>query len=161
MSKRKRKLTPGQRRARRKRKPETMIVFINGKQKRVPRYAEPMIEGLPVDEFVRRIADGIWYLQDEDYAALYEWEQRQSDFYRGTPGEPPAQEANEEWICDEQWMLGEEYRDDLYTQVVRQRKVDFCPDTERPPTPEFPEVLDEDDGTLPGCEFQLPETNGE
>jgi hypothetical protein len=54
----KRKLTAAQRRARRERRENTMIVFINGKQKRVPR--EPTIDGLPVDEFIARNADPIW-----------------------------------------------------------------------------------------------------
>jgi hypothetical protein len=62
MPKPKRKLTGAQRAARRRRKAETMIIFINGKQKRVRR--EPMIEGLPVDEFIRRNADPIWLAQE-------------------------------------------------------------------------------------------------
>ena len=40
-----------------------MTVFINGKQKRVPR--QPTIEGLPVDEFIARNADPIWLRQNE------------------------------------------------------------------------------------------------
>jgi hypothetical protein len=62
MPKPKRKLTSAQRAAKRRRKAETMIVFINGKQKRVRR--EPTIEGLPVDEFIRRNADPIWLTQE-------------------------------------------------------------------------------------------------
>ena len=57
----KRKLTSAQREARRKRSRETMIIFINGKQKRVPR--PPTIEGLSVDEFIARNADPIWLHQ--------------------------------------------------------------------------------------------------
>ncbi len=59
MSKRKpkRKLTSEQRRARRERKRKYRIIFINGKQKRVPR--EPLIEGLPVEWFIARNADPI------------------------------------------------------------------------------------------------------
>jgi hypothetical protein len=68
----KRKLTPEQRRQRRKRRHETMIIFINGKQKRVPRFSEPMVEGLPVDEFIRRNADDIWLTQNECYELLHE-----------------------------------------------------------------------------------------
>ena len=56
--KQKRKLTAAERRARCERRKTTRIIFINGKQKRVPRL--PMIEGLPVDEFIRRNADPIW-----------------------------------------------------------------------------------------------------
>jgi len=45
-----------------------MIVFINGKQKRVRR--EPTVEGLPVDEFIRRNADPIWLHQAGDWEEL-------------------------------------------------------------------------------------------
>jgi hypothetical protein len=40
-----------------------MSIFINGKQKRVPR--PQRIEGLPVDEFITRNADPIWLHQNE------------------------------------------------------------------------------------------------
>jgi len=40
-----------------------MIIFINGKQKRVRR--PQLIEGLPVDEFIARNADPIWVHQNE------------------------------------------------------------------------------------------------
>jgi hypothetical protein len=59
----KRKLTAAERRARRERNRKYVIIFINGKQKRVPR--EPMVEGLPVDEFIARNADPIWLHQNE------------------------------------------------------------------------------------------------
>jgi hypothetical protein len=59
----KRKLTAAERRARRERKKNTMIIFINGKQKRVPRPL--MIDGLPVEEFIARNADPIWSHQNE------------------------------------------------------------------------------------------------
>ena len=48
-----------------------MTIFINGKQKRVPR--PPLIEGLPVEEFIARNADpiglhenGLWELMTPD-----------------------------------------------------------------------------------------------
>jgi hypothetical protein len=63
MKKPKRKLTAAQRRARRERKKNFMMVFINGKQKWVPR--PPTIDGLPVDEFIARNADPIWLHQNE------------------------------------------------------------------------------------------------
>jgi hypothetical protein len=63
MAKRKRKLTAAEKRARKKRREEFMIIFINGKQKRVKR--PPVIDGLPVDEFIRRNADPIWLHQNE------------------------------------------------------------------------------------------------
>ena len=59
----KRKRTAAEKRARRERRKKTMIVFINGKQKRVPR--PQLIEGLPVDEFIARNADPIWLHQNE------------------------------------------------------------------------------------------------
>ena len=40
-----------------------MTIFINGKQKRVPRPLE--IDGLPVDEFIARNADPMWLHQNE------------------------------------------------------------------------------------------------
>lgn len=58
MKKPKRKRTAAEKRARRKRKKKYMTIFINGKQKRVPR--PQLIEGLPVEEFIARNADPIW-----------------------------------------------------------------------------------------------------
>ena len=63
MPKRKRKLSKGEKRARRERKMKDMTIFINGKQKRVPRPQQ--IDGLPVDEFIVRNADPIWLHQNE------------------------------------------------------------------------------------------------
>lgn len=54
----KRKLTSAERKARRERKKNFMTIFINGKQKRVPR--PQLIDGLPIDEFIARNADPIW-----------------------------------------------------------------------------------------------------
>jgi hypothetical protein len=59
----KRKRTAAEKRARRERKRKHMTIFINGKQKRVPR--PELIEGLPVDEFIARNADPIWLHQNE------------------------------------------------------------------------------------------------
>jgi len=63
MTRRKKKLTPEQKAAKKKRQKEYMTVFINGKQKRVKR--PPTIDGIPVDEFIRRNADPIWLHQNE------------------------------------------------------------------------------------------------
>ena len=52
MPRQKRKLTAAEKRARRERKKKYMTIFINGKQKQVPRPQQ--IDGLPVDEFHRR-----------------------------------------------------------------------------------------------------------
>jgi hypothetical protein len=73
MPKQKRILTSAQRAAKRRRKAETMIVFINGKQKRVRR--EPTVEGLPVDEFLRRNADPIWLAQAGEWGVIEAREQ--------------------------------------------------------------------------------------
>ena len=59
----KRKLTAAEKRARRERKEKYMTIFINGKQKRVPRPQQ--IEGMDVDEFIARNADPIWLHQNE------------------------------------------------------------------------------------------------
>ena len=72
MTKRKEKLTPEQKAAKKKRRDEFMTVFINGKQKRVRRPST--IVGMDVDEFIRRNADPIFLLQNEMYEELYEWE---------------------------------------------------------------------------------------
>lgn len=58
MAKQKRRLTAAEKKARRERKLKYMMIFVNGKQKRVPR--PQLIDGLPVDEFVARNADAIW-----------------------------------------------------------------------------------------------------
>ena len=62
MPKQKRKLSNGEKRARRERKRKYMTIFVNGKQKRVPR--PQLIDGLPVDEFIARNADPIWLHQN-------------------------------------------------------------------------------------------------
>lgn len=49
--------------AKRRRRGEFMTIFIGGKQKRVRR--PPTIEGMDVDEFIRRNADPIWLHQHE------------------------------------------------------------------------------------------------
>ena len=54
----KRKRTAAEKRARRERKKKSTTIFINGKQKRVPR--PQLIQGLPVEEFIARNADPIW-----------------------------------------------------------------------------------------------------
>ena len=63
MRKPKRKLTAEQKREKRERQKKYMFIFINGRQKRVKR--PETIEGLPVDEFIRRNADPIWLHQNE------------------------------------------------------------------------------------------------
>jgi hypothetical protein len=59
----KRQRTAADKRARRERKQKFMMIFVHGKQKRVPR--PPWIDGLPVDEFIVRNADPIWLHENE------------------------------------------------------------------------------------------------
>jgi hypothetical protein len=59
----KRKRSAAEKRARRERKKKFMTIFINGKQKRVPR--PPTIDGQSVEEFIARNADPIWLQQNE------------------------------------------------------------------------------------------------
>lgn len=74
MVKRKRKLSPVEKAEKKRRQKEYMTIFINGKQKRVKR--PPTIDGMNVDEFIRRNADPIWlhqnemweYIIDDDYS---------------------------------------------------------------------------------------------
>ena len=63
MTRNKKKLTPEQKAAKKKRREEYMTVFMNGKQERVKR--PPTIDGIPVEEFILRNADPIWLHQNE------------------------------------------------------------------------------------------------
>jgi hypothetical protein len=62
------KLISAQRRARCERKRNFRMIFINGRQKWVPR--EPLIDGLTVNEFIARNADPIWLVQERLYELL-------------------------------------------------------------------------------------------
>jgi hypothetical protein len=70
---RKRKLTKQEKAAKKLRQQKLMTVFIHGKQERVRR--PPMVEGLPVDEFIQRNADPVWLHQNEMWE-LIEHEER-------------------------------------------------------------------------------------
>jgi hypothetical protein len=72
MKKQKKKRTAAEKAARKRRREEYMTIFIGGKQKRVKR--PPTIEGMDVDEFIRRNADPIWLYQNEMWEELYELE---------------------------------------------------------------------------------------
>lgn len=63
MAKQQKKLTPAQKAAKKKRQQEYMTIFVNGMQKRVKRPVT--IDGMDVDEFIRRNADPIWLHQNE------------------------------------------------------------------------------------------------
>ena len=59
----KRKLSAREKAEKKRRNKEFMFIFINGKQKRVR--CPPTIDGLDVDEFIRRNADPTWLHQNE------------------------------------------------------------------------------------------------
>jgi hypothetical protein len=63
MAKPKRKLTVTEKAEKKRRQKEYMTIFINGKQKRVKR--PPTIDGMDVDDFIRKNADSIWLHQNE------------------------------------------------------------------------------------------------
>ncbi len=63
MAKKMKEQSPVSKAAKKLRKKEFMTIFVNGKQKRVKR--PPKIDGMDVDEFVRRNADPIWLHQNE------------------------------------------------------------------------------------------------
>lgn len=63
-----RKQTAADKRARRERKKKFMTIFINGKQKRVPR--PPSIDGFTVEEFIARNADPIWLHENRLWEVL-------------------------------------------------------------------------------------------
>jgi 16S rRNA U516 pseudouridylate synthase RsuA-like enzyme len=65
MAKPKRKLTAREKADKKRRKLEFMMIFINGKQKRVRR--PPTIDGMSVDEFIRLNADPIWLHQQGEW----------------------------------------------------------------------------------------------
>ena len=48
-----------------------MTIFINGKQKRIPR--PQLIDGLTVDEFIANNADPIWLHQNELWECMPEF----------------------------------------------------------------------------------------
>lgn len=57
-----RKRLPAEKRAQRERKKLYMTIFINGKQKRVPR--PPLIQGQEIDDFIAQHADPVWLHQN-------------------------------------------------------------------------------------------------
>ncbi|MCH8072603.1 MAG: hypothetical protein IIA09_11680 [Proteobacteria bacterium] len=72
MAKQKRKLTPAQKAAKKKRQQEYMTIFINDNRKRVKR---PLtIDGMDVDEFIKRNADPLWLHQNEMWEHIDESE---------------------------------------------------------------------------------------
>jgi hypothetical protein len=73
MAKHRRKLTSAEKAEKKRRQNEYMTIFINGKQKRVKR--PPTIDGMDVDEFIRRNADPIWLHQNEMWESMNDEEE--------------------------------------------------------------------------------------
>ena len=71
MAKQKKKLTRAQKAAKKVAQKKTMTVFVNGKQVRVKR--PELIDGMDMDEYIRKNADPIWLHQNEM------WEYMESD----------------------------------------------------------------------------------
>jgi hypothetical protein len=82
MGKRKRRLTAAEKAAKRKRRAEFRTVFIGGKMKRVRR--PPTIDGMEVNEFIRRNADLIWLHEEEAWELM-----ETGDAGTGAPGPQP------------------------------------------------------------------------
>ena len=70
MVKTKRKLTAAEKAEKKRRQKEYMTIFINGKQKRVKR--PPTVDGIDIDDFIRRNADPIWLHQNEMWEYMVE-----------------------------------------------------------------------------------------
>ena len=68
MAKRKPKLTVVEKAEKKHRQKEYITIFVNGKQRRVKR--PPTIDGIDIDEFIRRNADPIWLHQNEMWEYL-------------------------------------------------------------------------------------------
>ena len=79
MKKPKRKLTADQRRAKKKKRAEMQMVFMNGKQVWIKR--PPTIDGMSVDEFIMANADPIWLHQNE----MWEYIQTEPGILDDTP----------------------------------------------------------------------------
>lgn len=72
MKKPKRKRTAAEKAARKQRREEYMTIFIGGKQKRIKR--PPTVEGMDIDEFIRKNTDPIWLHQNEMWEVLHDRE---------------------------------------------------------------------------------------
>jgi uncharacterized protein YnzC (UPF0291/DUF896 family) len=73
MGKRKRKLTAKEKAEKRRRRKEYMTIFVNGEQKRVKR--PETIDGMDIDEFIRRNADSMWLHQNEMWEYMVDEEE--------------------------------------------------------------------------------------
>lgn len=85
MAKSKRKLTSAEKAAKARRKAEFMTIFVNGRQRRVPRPV--LIDGLDPDEFIARNADPIWLHQNGMWEYLAEAEGKGIDSTQAGAGD--------------------------------------------------------------------------
>lgn len=90
MAKPKRKLTRAEKAARAVRRATYMTIFMNGKQKRVPR--EPMIDGMTQEEFIASNADPIWLHQNEMWEYINP-EPPQDNRFETVPDVPPGDDG--------------------------------------------------------------------
>jgi len=88
-------LTKQEKAAKRLRKQMFMTVFIRGKQKSVRR--PPMIEGLPVGEFIRQNADPIWLHQNEMWELIETEERVEHD---RSPNAGKASPTSRDWLTE-------------------------------------------------------------
>ena len=88
----KRKLTAAEKAEKKRKRREYMTLFVNGKQKRVKR--PPTIDGMDIDEFVRRNADPIWLHQNEMWEYMDQPDEEGSQANEGTAFDdnPPSSE---------------------------------------------------------------------
>ena len=77
MKKPKRKRTAAEKAARKQRREEYMTIFIGGKQKRIKR--PPTVEGMDIDEFIRKNTDPIWLHQNEMWEVLHDREHAEGE----------------------------------------------------------------------------------
>lgn len=68
----KRKQAADEKAARKRRCEQYITIFIGGKQKRIK--WSSTVEGMDVDEFIRRNTDPIWLHQNEMWEVLHEYE---------------------------------------------------------------------------------------
>jgi hypothetical protein len=111
MPKQKKKLTSAQKAAKKKKRKEYMTIFLNGKQKRVKRPAT--IDGMDVDEFIKRNADPIWLHQNE----MWEYIENEDDDFSALDDEDENEELS---LVDMKMHLSRVFvsEDGDYYQVV-------------------------------------------
>jgi hypothetical protein len=73
----KKKRTVAEKAVRKRRREGYMSIFIGGKQKRIKR--PTTVEGMDVDEFIRRNADPLWLHQNEMWEVLHERENAEEE----------------------------------------------------------------------------------